>query len=86
MASLCVYICVVKLILFISVIYCALLYMLICLYIHTRVREFASLLTDRCSERREKRENEGKLLTQAQKEEAKVTPTIPAATGATANN
>ena len=50
------------------------------------VREFASLLTDRCSERREKRENEGKLLTQAQKEEAKVTPTIPAATGATANN
>ena len=47
------------------------------------VREFASLLTDRCSERREKRENEGKLLTQAQKEEAKVTPatpTIPATT------
>ena len=41
------------------------------------VREFASLLTDRCSERREKRENEGKLLTQAQKEEAKVTPATP---------
>ena len=51
-------------------------------------REFASLLTDRCSERREKRENEGKLLTQAQKEEAKApaTTTPATTTSATANN
>ena len=38
---------------------------------HVVNREYASLLTDRYSERKEQRENEGKLLTQAQKEEKK---------------
>jgi len=40
---------------------------------HVISREFAALFTDRYSERKEKRENEGKLLTQAQKESAKAT-------------